>query len=822
MYGRPTETQAENIMSGITWLLLTLIVAGTLAYRRSPLLIWTGAAAVLLLAVQLAGEGLAPVAWIVFAVIAGLLNFKPLRRATLSKPLLKWFKSVLPPMSSTEKDAIDAGTVWWDAELFSGRPNWTTLLRTPRAELNDEERAFLDGPVEDLCRMLDDWKINQELNDLPPEVWTFLGKHRFFGMIIPKEYGGLDFSARAQSEVVVKIASRSGTAAVTVMVPNSLGPGELLMHYGTSEQKQHFLPRLARGEEIPAFALTGPWAGSDAGSMPDIGVVCKGEYKGKEVLGFRVNWQKRYITLGPIATILGLAFKAEDPDGLLGGKRERGITCALIPTDTPGVEIGLRHNPGGAFMNGPNSGKDVFVPMEWVIGGQAQVGNGWKMLMDCLSVGRAISLPALGTAGGKAAARMSGAYARVRRQFKIPIGRFEGIEEPLARIAGVTYRMDAARVLTATALDLGGKPSVLSAILKYNNTEGMRQTINDAMDIHAGRAVCLGPSNYLQQTYQTVPVAITVEGANILTRSMIIFGQGAIRCHPYVLKEMLAAANDDAEAGLKAFDEAFFAHVGFTISNLVRSFVLAVTGARFVAAPDLGPTAGYAKRLTRMSASFALLADVAMLTLGGDLKRREKISGRFADILSHLYMASAVLKRFEDDGRPAADLPIVRWALDDSLAIIEERLDGILRNFPVTGVGAVLRPFVLPLGRRYRGASDALGHEVAKLLLSPSETRDRLTDGLFIDLKRDDPMGLMELALEKVIAAEAVERKLAKGLGAGVNTLNMEAVLAKGVAEGVINELEAEEVREAMAITAEAIAVDDFPGAPKKAGQQAA
>ena len=810
-------------MSGLTWLLIFLLAAGVLAYRRSSLPVWTGAAVALLLALQLSGGGLSPAPWVVLGVIAVLLNVKPLRRASLSKPLLKWFRSVLPPMSATEKDAIDAGTVWWDAELFSGRPNWNTLLRTPRAELSDEERAFLDGPVEELCRMLDDWKINQELNDLPPEVWSFLGKHRFFGMIIPKEYGGLDFSARAQSEVVVKIASRSGAAAVTVMVPNSLGPGELLMHYGTDAQKQHYLPRLARGEEIPAFALTGPWAGSDAGSMPDIGVVCKGEYKGKEVLGFRVNWQKRYITLGPIASLLGLAFKAEDPDGLLGDKADLGITCALIPTDTPGVEIGLRHDPGGAFMNGPNSGKDVFVPMEWVIGGQAQVGNGWKMLMDCLSVGRAISLPALGTASGKAAARMSGAYARVRRQFKIPIGRFEGIEEPLARIAGVTYRMDAARVLTATALDLGGKPSVLSAILKYNNTEGMRQTINDAMDIHAGRAVCLGPSNYLQQTYQTVPVAITVEGANILTRSMIIFGQGAIRCHPYVLKEMLAAADKDTDAGLAAFDEAFFAHVGFTISNLVRSFVLAVTGARFVAAPDLGPTAGYARRLTRMSASFALLADVAMLMLGGDLKRREKISGRFADILSHLYMASAVLKRFEDDGRPAADLPIVRWALDDSLAIIEERLDGILRNFPVKGVGPLLRPFVLPLGRRHKGASDHLGHEVASLLLSPSETRDRLTEGLFIDMKREDPMGLMELALEKVIAAEAVERKLARGLGASVNTLNMEDVLAAGIAKGVINELEAEEVREAMAITAEAIAVDDFPGNPKKRlGQQAA
>ena len=810
-------------MFGITWLLLVLIALGALAYRRSSLPVWTATAAILLLAIQLTGSGLAPVPWLLFALIAGLLNLKPLRRTVLSKPLFKWFKSVLPPMSATEKDAIDAGTVWWDAELFSGRPNWNTLLRTPRSELNAAERAFIDGPVNELCGMLDDWKINQELNDLPPEVWSFLGQHRFFGMIIPKEYGGLDFSARAQSEVVMKVASRSGAAAVTVMVPNSLGPGELLMHYGTQEQKDHFLPRLARGEEIPAFALTGPWAGSDAGSMPDAGVVCKGEYKGKEVLGFRVNWEKRYITLGPVATILGLAFKAQDPDGLLGGAKELGITCALIPTDTPGVEIGQRHDPGGAFMNGPNSGKDVFVPMEWLIGGQAQIGNGWKMLMDCLSVGRAISLPAMGTAGGKAAARMTGAYARVRRQFRIPIGRFEGIEEPLARIGGVTYRMDAARVLTATALDIGGKPSVLSAILKYNNTEGMRQAVNDAMDVHAGRAVCLGPSNYLAQTYQTVPVAITVEGANILTRSMIIFGQGAIRCHPYVLKEMLAAADEDAQAGLEAFDAAFFAHGGFTISNLVRSLVLAITGARFVQGPDLGPTARYANRLTRLSASFALLADVAMLTLGGDLKRREKVSGRFADILSHLYMASAVLKRFEDDGRPTADLPIVRWALDDSLAIIEDRLDGILRNFPVRGVGALLRPFVLPLGRRYRGASDKLGHEVAKLLLSPSETRDRLTDGLFLDVRPGDPMGLMELALEKVIAAEPVEQKLATALRASINTVNMEGVLKKGVAEGVINELEAETVRESMAITTLAIAVDHFPGKPaKKAGQQAA
>jgi acyl-CoA dehydrogenase len=771
-------------MSGMQWFALTLIVVGVL--------------------------------------LAGVLVFAPARRRLLSRPLFKWFKSVLPPMSATEKDAIDAGTVWWDAELFSGRPDWDKLLRAPTAGLTTEERAFLDGPVEELCGMLDDWQISHELDDLPAEVWAYLRKHRFFAMIIPRQHGGLEFSARAQSEVVMKIASRSVAAAVTVMVPNSLGPGELLLHYGTPEQKQHFLPRLARGEEIPAFALTGPWAGSDAGSMPDTGIVCKGEYKGKETLGFRVNWEKRYITLGPVATLLGLAFKARDPDGLLGGKRELGITCALVPTSTPGVEIGRRHNPGGAFQNGPNRGTDVFVPMEWVIGGQAQVGNGWKMLMDCLSVGRAISLPALGTAAAKAAARTTGAYARVRRQFRIPIGRFEGIEEPLARLGGMTYRMDAARVLTATALDLGGKPSVLSAILKYHNTEGMRSALNDALDVHAGRGVCRGPRNYLAQTYQAVPVAITVEGANILTRSMIIFGQGAIRCHPYLLKEMQAAADEDAEAGLVSFDALLFAHIGFTLGNLARSFVLALTGARFASAPPLGPLGAYARHLTRMSASFALLADFAMLLLGGDLKRREKISGRFADILSHLYLASAVLKRFEDDGRPAADLPLARWALDDSLAIIEERFDGILRNFPVRGVGALLRPFVLPLGRRWKGASDRLGHEVASLLLSPSGTRDRLTSGLFIRLSEDDPLGLMELALEKVIIAEPVERKLEQAFGGSISSGTMEAMLQRGLTERVISELEAETVREAMALTAAAIAVDDFPARKPQAGQQAA
>ncbi|MGB5591567.1 MAG: acyl-CoA dehydrogenase, partial [Gammaproteobacteria bacterium] len=572
-------------MSPIFWLLVILAGALTLGYRRAPL--WQFSIAVLLVtaAIELTGNGLSVLSWGLVVAVLAVLNFKPLRRTLLSAPLLAWFRKVLPPMSDTEKEAIDAGTVWWDADLFGGRPEWQRLLDTPPPALSDEEKAFLAGPVEELCAVLDDWKINQELNDLPPEAWEIIRKHRFFGMIIPKSYGGLDFSARAQSEVVMKIASRGSAAAVTVMVPNSLGPGELLLHYGTDAQKSHYLPRLARGEEIPAFALTGPYAGSDAGSMPDMGVVCKEEFAGRETLGFRVNWDKRYITLGPVCTVLGLAFKACDPDGLLGGEKNLGITCALIPAGTPGVTIGQRHDPASAFHNGPNSGKDVFVPMDWIIGGQDQVGKGWRMLMDCLSVGRAISLPALGTAAGKMTSRMTGAYARVRKQFRTPIGRFEGVEEALARIGGITYRMDAARRMTAGALDRGEKPSVLSAILKYQNTEGMRKVVNDAMDVHGGRGVCRGPHNYLASAYDTVPIAITVEGANILTRSMIIFGQGAIRCHPYVLREMQAAADPDTARGLRVFDQALFAHLGFSASNKIRALVLGLTGARFVSVP---------------------------------------------------------------------------------------------------------------------------------------------------------------------------------------------------------------------------------------------
>ena len=748
--------------------------------------------------------------WAFLGAITTVLLIPVLRRSLLSRHVLTWFQSVLPPMSKTEKAAIDAGTTWWDAEVFSGKPDWHKLLQIPAAGLTDAEQAFLDGPVDELCAMLDDWEINHELNDLPGPVWQFLKDNQFFGMIIPKQFGGLGFSPRGQSEVVMKIATRSPAAAITVMVPNSIGPAELLMHYGTEAQKDYYLPRLANGRELPAFALTNPHAGSDAGSMPDTGVVCRGTYQGKATLGFRVNWQKRYITLGPVCTVLGLAFKATDPDGLLGDKGNVGITCALVPSDTDGVTIGSRHDTGSAFQNGPNSGKDVFVPMDWVIGGQQQVGQGWKMLMNCLSVGRAISLPALGAAAGKLTSRTTGAYARIRKQFKTPIGSFEGVGEVLARIAGLTYRMDSARLLTAAALNAGEKPAVISAILKYHNTEGMRQVINDAMDIHAGRGVNDGPSNYLRSTFNMAPIAITVEGANILTRSMIIFGQGAIRCHPYVLDEMTAAANTDKSAGLAQFDKLLFKHIRFTIGNAFRAFAHGLTGARFSGTPRPGAPGNYYRQLSRMSAAFAFLADVALLTLGGELKRREGLSARFGDVLSHLYMSSAVLKRFEDDGAVEADRPFLDWALQDSLATIQDRMDAILDNFPSRVLGKVLKVLVFPFGRAYRAPEDQLSRRVAQLILAPSESRDRLSSGMFVPDNSDESVGLLDRMLERVADLEPIVKKVSAHCGGEARLWTDDDVIDASVEAGVIDQLEGAKLREYRQLLNKVLSVDEF------------
>jgi acyl-CoA dehydrogenase len=795
------------------WTPFTIVALCALAYRRASIG-WITLVAALTLTLVTPEMSLpaASAVWTLFLAAAVLLNLPGLRRRIVTRKLFALFRRVLPPTSSTEREAIEAGTVWWDGELFSGAPNWEKLLAVPAPGLSAEEREFLDGPVEALCRMVDDWEVTHALNDLPPEVWEFIKKNGFFGMVIPKRYGGLGFSALGHSSVVMKVASRSITAAVTVMVPNSLGPAELLLHYGTEAQKDHFLPRLATGEEIPCFALTGPEAGSDAGAMQDIGVVCRGEFEGKQdVLGIRLNWRKRYITLGPVATLLGLAFKLHDPERLLGEDESPGITLALIPTDTPGVTIGSRHWPmNQAFHNGPNSGRDVFIPVEWIIGGPAMAGKGWMMLMESLAAGRSISLPALGTGSGKLAGLATGAYAAIRKQFNSPVGQFEGVQEALARIGGNAYLMDAARTLTAVAIDIGERPSVVSAIVKYHLTERMRKVVDDAMDIHGGRGICMGPRNYLARGYQGVPIAITVEGANILTRSLIIFGQGAIRCHPYVLEEMEAAQNPDQEAGLRNFDRAIFAHIGFFFSNAVRALVLGLTGARLVSSP-LGGTAGwYVRQLTRMSACLALSSDVAMALLGARLKRKERLSARLGDVLSHLYLASAALKRFHDQGEPQADRPLLHWACRDALYQIQTAFDELFRNLPGRLPGACLRLLVFPLGMPYDAPNDANDRRVARLLLTPSEARDRLTEGIFIG-GPDEPVGRVEHALKKATAADAATRKLHRALRAGQIEADVaEAQIEEALQLGVVSEHEAHLLREAERARDEAIKVDEF------------
>jgi acyl-CoA dehydrogenase len=801
-------------MSGWLWLIGGIAVVWALAYFRASRLVWAAAGAGFLLALQWGADlplWARAVLWTAFVPVAALLVLPQLRRSLISDSLLVWFRKALPQVSQTEQEALDAGTVWWDGELFSGKPDWAKLLATPKPELTAEEQAFLDGPVETLCGMLDDWQVTHELNDLPPQAWQFIKEHGFLGMIIPKQYGGMGFSALAHSQVVTKLASRSPTACVSVMVPNSLGPAELLLHYGTDEQKNHYLPRLAKGLEMPCFALTSPEAGSDAGGIPDYGVVCRGQHQGREVVGMRVTWDKRYITLGPVATLLGLAFKLYDPDRLLGGETELGITLALIPTDHPGVNIGRRHFPlNAAFMNGPNSGDDVFIPMDWVIGGQARVGQGWRMLMECLAAGRSISLPSSVTGGAKLAARTTGAYSRVRTQFKLPIGKFEGVEEALARIGGNTYAMDAARVLTAGAVDLGEKPSVLSAIVKYHCTERGRQVINDAMDVHGGKGICLGPNNYLGRGYQQVPIGITVEGANILTRSMIIFGQGAIRCHPYVLEEIAATREADPAAASRRFDAALWGHVGFLVSNAARSLWLALTGARFAGVPGPEELRPNLRNLTRLCAGFALAADMAMLFLGGDLKRKEKISARLGDILSQLYLASCVAKRYHDEGAQQTDLAFAEWALRDCEHKIQEAFFGLFANFPVRPVAWLLRALVFPYGRTFDAPSDQLGHRVARLLMEPSFARDRLTAGIFLVKDEADPVGRLEVALELLGAAEAVDAKIRGAIKSGaVKAMTAQAQAA--LQAGVITREEFETLARYDAVRRACIMVDDFP-----------
>ncbi len=809
------------------WLVIFFGGALYLAYNRVSLRAATIAVAVVLVAYSVFGSGSLPwtiALWTAFAALV-LLNIDAIRLRYVTKPFLMVYRRMLPTMSDTEREALEAGTVWWDGELFTGKPDWPKLLSAKAPQLTAEEQAFIDGPCEELCRMIDDWDITHRRADLPPQVWDYLKKKGFFAMIIPKAYGGLGFSAYAHSCVLVKLASRSATCSSTVAVPNSLGPAELLLHYGTEEQKNHYLPRLARGEDVPCFALTGPRAGSDAASIPDTGVVCRGTWEGKEVVGLRLNFSKRYITLAPIATVIGLAFKLYDPDKLLGGdKTDYGITCALIPRNTPGVTIGRRHFPLNVpFQNGPLSGKDVFVPLDAIIGGPKMAGQGWRMLVEQLSVGRCISLPSSSAGGAKAGVYASTAYARIRKQFAQPVGKFEGVEAALTRMAGAAYIIDAARSVTSGAIDGGEKPSVPSAMLKYHCTELGRKVANDAMDVHGGKGICLGPKNFLGRGYQVVPVAITVEGANILTRSLMILGQGAIRCHPYVLKEMNAAKVKDKARSLREFDEALFGHAGYTISNAARSLVMAMTLARFSDAPTEGATQRYYQHINKFSAAFAFATDMAMLTLGGYLKQKEHLSARLGDVLSALYMASMVLKHYENQGRPEADLPLVEWSCRTLLYEAQEQLHGFLRNFPNRWVAGLMRIVIFPRGRTYFAPSDRLGRKIVEPLMMPSETRERLSHGIYKTVEPGNPIGLLQEALVLSMSAEPLEKRLrVEGVKTGrITALDLPGQIEQAVSIGLLNAAEAQLLRDYDRKVMDIVNVDDFSTEELMAGVQA-
>jgi acyl-CoA dehydrogenase len=807
----------SSFLISLFWLLLFFGGATFLAYQRIDLRTSTTAAGVAVFAYSIytfAGNGFwlwMLLLWIALGVLI-VPNLIELRREKITKPLLAIYRKMLPTMSDTEREALEAGNVWWDGELFSGMPEWDRLMSFPAPKLSEEEQAFFDGPCEELCHMLDDWDICHNRADMPKEVWDFIIEKRFFAMIIPKQYGGLEFSAYANAMVIVKLASRSPTASSTVGVPNSLGPAELLLHYGSDEQKQRYLPGLAAGTEIPCFALTSPEAGSDAAALIDTGVVCKGRWNGKQILGIKLNWNKRYITLAPVATVLGLAFKLYDPDHLMGDRDEYGITAALIPTDTPGVTVGRRHFPMSiAFQNGPTSGEDVFVPLDYIIGGQEMAGKGWKMLVELLSVGRAITLPSTATGGGQASSYATSAYARIRKQFNTSISNFEGVGEALTRIGGHTYIMNAAVSVTAGAIDQGEKPAVPSAILKYHCTELGRKVANDTMDVLGGKAIMLGPKNFIGRSYMATPIAITVEGANILTRSLIIYGQGAIRCHPFVLRELRAAADEDLDQGLIEFDDALFGHVGYGISNMARSFFLALTHAKFSRVPLNTPTRRYYQNINRYSAAFALASDFAMLTLGGALKKRELLSARLGDVLSSMYLASTVLKHFENQGRRATDLPLVEWSVRTLMYQAQEALHAFLRNLPNRWAAAMLRVFIFPRGRTYSAPSDEIAHKVVELMTTTGEARERLSQQAYTTLESGNPIGLLQEALELSEKVAPLEKRLRQAQKEGlIKAEYLGDQIGEAGHAGVITKGEVETLQSYHEKVRELLSVDDF------------
>ncbi len=730
-----------------------------------------------------------------------------LRRHYLSKPLLSFYRRVMPAISRTEKEALNAGTVGWEGDLFSGKLDWNKLRSIAKPKLSVEEESFINGPLETLCGMIDDWDISHHKLDLPLNIWNFIREQGFFGLLIPKEYGGKGFSHYACSQIQIKIQARSVTLGTTVSVPNSLGPAELLLHYGTEEQKKHYLPRLAKGEEIPCFALTSSYAGSDATAMTDYGIVCHEKEGGK--IGIRLNFNKRYITLAPVATVIGLAFKLYDPDHLLGDKEEIGITCALIPRTTKGITIGRRHFPLNApFQNGPIQGHDVFIPLEWIIGGPEQAGQGWRMLMECLAGGRGLSLPALVTGGAKAAVLATSAYSRIRRQFKQPIARFEGVSEIVAKMAANLYTMEASRLFILSALDNNEKPAVASAIIKYHATEKGRQIGNEAMDVHGGKGIILGPKNILGRAYQAIPIAITVEGANILTRNMIIFGQGAMRCHPFLYQEYEAALSEDKEKRLLDFDRAFWGHIKFISKNFIRTFWLGLTSGFFIRTPE-SKMKRYYQHLNRLASAFALLADISILANGSQLKRKESISARLGDILSQLYMSSAILNHYYHNNEPEEELPLACLASKLCFYEAQQAFNQVLANSPFTLLWKILQWVIFPWGKPFSMPKFALSEQVAQLFSSPSETRARLINDVLLDSKQDSFSNL-ENAFAKVIESEPIEKVLSKTINLKTSLLSINDAAKIALERGIITQQQYELCLEAENYRQQVIAVDDF------------
>ncbi|ENV03422.1 MULTISPECIES: acyl-CoA dehydrogenase [Acinetobacter] len=743
-----------------------------------------------------------------------IILFAPLRFNLITKPAYKTLANSMPSISTTEQEALEAGTSWWEKELFMGAPDWSQFEKYPYPTLSEEEQSFIDNEVELLCSMLDEWEIHHHLKDLPPEVWQFIKEKGFLGLIIPKSFGGKEFSSFAQSRIMSKIASRSLTTAVSCMVPNSLGPGELLMHYGTDAQKQQYLPGLAKGEEIPCFGLTSPEAGSDAGAIPDSGVVCYGEHEGAQVLGLRMNFSKRWITLAPIATVVGLAFKLYDPEGLLGDKNktEYGITCALIPASHAGVKIGARHFPGSPFMNGTVEGEDVFIPIDWIIGGQENAGKGWRMLMECLGVGRGISLPALATAAGEMSYLTVGAFAKIRQQFNISVGKFEGVQEATSEIASDAYMLEAFRYLVTCGLNQGGTPAVMTAMAKYYATETMRKVVNHGMDIAGGRAIQLGPRNFLALTYQAIPIAITVEGANILTRSLMIFGQGSMRCHPYLFEELQLLQSEDKNDSVKKFDDLLFKHLAYTFNRGAKSFAYGWTGGSNDAPQSVDQfTASYYKTINRFSANFALVSDMSLGLLAGDLKRKEMLSGRLADIHAHLFISTAILKFYEAGQKTEAEQLHAKLALQKAFLNIQEAFWGLFENFPAKLPAAFVKWICFPLGRVISKPDDELKQQVAELMMQEHPFREQLKHHVFYSTKADDVTGRLEHAFQILRTLEPLWDKFKKAESKGKFTgLTFEENIQQAIKEGFITESEAQQLLQYNAIRFDSMLTDVF------------